>query len=313
MRALGATALVALAIAGCGGSDSASGGAAISGGQAGTLRWALADRPHELDPLYASTPSDKLVSRQIHEPLVEELGGPFDDPRRVPGVALSARPSSGDRVWVVRLRPGIRFQDGTALDAQAVVANARRWQALSSRSGLPPESELFVFSPRPDEVTFKLAVAHPRFDRRLASPRLGLVSPRVLRAAGLAPLTPGQASESGAGPFELRERSRDELLLARNSEWWGTDRGLGPVIDQLEVPVVPGPAKRLDELRDGSVDVAAQLPTAQVRALRHDPVLTAVPDGYGTATGIVRAVRGISPGIPAPSLNGVWLTRISPE
>jgi peptide/nickel transport system substrate-binding protein len=314
MRALGATALVALAIAGCGGSDdSAAGGAAISGGQGGTLRWALADRPHQLDPLYASTPSEKLVSRQIHEPLVEELGGPFDDPRRLPGVALSARPSGGDSVWVLRLRPGIRFQDGTPLDAQAVVANAQRWQALSTQSGLPPEPELFVFSPRPDQVTFKLAIGDPGFDRRLASPRLGLVSPRVLREAGGLALSLGQASESGTGPFELRERSRDELLLARNSDWWGTDRGLGPAIDQLELPVVSGPEERLSDLRDGSVDVAAQLRPTEARKLRDEPLLTAVPDGYGTATGIERSVRGIPPGIPAPSLNGVWLTRISPE
>jgi peptide/nickel transport system substrate-binding protein len=313
VRALGATALVALAIAGCGGSDSADGGAAISGGQGGTLRWALADSPRELDPLYASTESEKLVSRQIHEPLVEELGGPFDDPRRLPGVALSARPSSDDRDWVLRLRPGIRFQDGTPVDAQAVVANAQRWQALSSRSRLPPEPELFVFSPRPDQVAFKLAVPDPRFDRRLASPRLGLVSPPVLREAGLSPLSPGQASESGTGPFELRERSRDELLLARNSDWWGTDRGLGPAIDQLELPVITDPEERLSELRGGGVDVSAELRSTEARELRDDPLLTAFPDGYGTATGIERSVRGIPPGIPAPSLNEVWLTRISPE
>jgi peptide/nickel transport system substrate-binding protein len=316
VRALGATALVSLtlAIAGCGGSaDSAGSAGAISGGQGGTLRWALADRPHELDPLYASTPSEKLVSRQIHEPLVEQLGGPFDDPRRLPGVALSVRPSSDDRVWVLGLRPGVRFQDGTSLDAQAVVTNAQRWQALSSRSGLPPEPGLFVFSPRPDQVTFKLAVGDPRFDRRLASPRLGLVSPGVLAEAAGLPLTPGQASESGTGPLELRERASDELLLARNSDWWGTDRGLGPAIDQLELPVVADPADRLAELRDGSVDVAAQLGPGEARRMRGDPLLTAVPDGYGTITGTERSVRGIPPGLPAPPLNGVWLTRISPE
>jgi peptide/nickel transport system substrate-binding protein len=313
MRALGATALVALVLAGCGGSnDSASGGAAISGGQGGTLRWALADRPHELDPLYASTPSEKLVSRQIHEPLVEELGGPFDDPRRLPGVALSARPSGGDTVWSLRLRPGIRFQDGTPLDAQAVVTNAQRWQALSSLSGLPPEPSLFVFAPRPDQVTFKLAIADPRFDRRLASPRLGLVSPRALTEAAGSPLTPGEASESGTGPFELRERSRDELLLARNSDWWGSDRGLGPAIDQLDLPVLTDPEDRLSELRDGGVEVGAELGVREAHGLRHDPLLTAIPDGYGTVTGIERAVRGIPPGIPSPSLNSVWLTEISP-
>jgi peptide/nickel transport system substrate-binding protein len=305
--------LAALAIGGCGGSDQGSaGGAGVpTAGHGGTLAWALAERPVELDPLFAGSPSEKLVSRQIHEPLVEEIGGPFDDPRRLPGLALSARPSSDDRVWRLRLRPGVRFQDGTPVDAQAVVANAQRWQALSSTSGLPPEPELFVFSPRPEQVTFKLAVADPRFDRKLASPRLGLVSPRALREAGIDPLDASQAADSGTGPFELRERTRDRLLLARNADWWGTDRGLGPALDQLELPIVVDPDQRLAELNDGAVEAAAQLPAPQARDLRRDPLLTVVPDGYGTVTGIQRSVRGIPAGIPAPSLNGVWLTRIS--
>ncbi len=305
--------LAALAIGGCGDSESGSaGGIGVqSAGQGGTLTWALAERPVELDPLFASTPSEQLVSRQIHEPLIEDLNAPFGDPRRLAGPALSLRPSSDDRVWRLRLRPGVRFQDGTSLDAPAVVANARRWQALSASSGLPPEPELFVFSPRPEQITFKLSVADPRFDRRLASPRLGLVSPRILREAGGEPLEPGQAAESGSGPFELRERTRDGLLLARNSDWWGSDRGLGPALDQLELPIVPEPAQRLAGLEDGSVQVAAELRPAQVRRLRREPLLTAVPDGLGTVTGIERSVRGVPAGIPAPSLNGVWSTRIS--
>jgi peptide/nickel transport system substrate-binding protein len=305
--------LAALAIGGCGDSDPGSGGGAAvaSAGQGGTLVWALAERPVELDPLYASTPSEQLVSRQIHEPLVEQLGGPFDDPRRVPGLALSVRPSSDDRVWRLRLRPGVRFGDGTPMDARAVMANARRWQALPAASGLPPEPQLFVFSPRPEQVTFKLAAPDPRFDRLLASPRLGLVSPRALGEAGSRPLGAAKVADSGTGPFELRERAPDRMVLARNSDWWGSERGLGPALDQLELPIVSGAARRLAELEEGSVQVAGELRAAQVRRLRRDPLLTAVPDGLGTATGLQRSVRGLPAGTPAPPLNGVWLTRIS--
>jgi peptide/nickel transport system substrate-binding protein len=306
--------LAALAIGGCGDSDSSSaGGIGVqSAGQGGTLTWALAERPAELDPLFASTPSERLVSRQIHEPLVEDLRGPFDDPRRLAGPALSLRPSSDDRVWRLRLRPGVRFQDGTPLDALAVVANGRRWQALSASSGLPPEPQLFVFSPRPEQVTFKLAEADPRFDRRLASSRLGLVSPRILREAGGKPLEPGQAAESGSGPFELRERTRDRLLLARNSDWWGSDRGLGPALDQLVLPIVTDPGQRREQLAAGTVEVAGELGPVEGRAVRRDPLLTAVADGHGTVTGVQRSVRGLWAGVAVPSLNAVWLTRISP-
>jgi peptide/nickel transport system substrate-binding protein len=309
--ALLAAASVALVCAGCGGSDDASpsSGAVASAGHGGTLTWALADRPAELDPLFARSPSERLVSRQIHEPLIAELAGPFDDPRRVAGLALSARPTSDDRAWRLRLRPGVRFQDGTPLDARAVIANARRWQA---QGRLPAEPELFAFSPRPGQVTFKLAVADPLFDRRLASPRLGVVSRRALGAAGSQPLTAAQAADSGTGPFELREHDADGLLMARNGDWWGSDHGLGPEIDQLALPVVADPAARVTELADGDLQVAAELDSDEARRLRRDPLLDALPDGYGTATGIERSVRGIPPRVPAPSLNAVWLTRIAP-
>jgi peptide/nickel transport system substrate-binding protein len=305
--------LAAVAVIGCGDSDSVpAGGAGVAGaGQGGTLAWALAERPAELDPLFASTPSERLVSRQIHEPLVEELSGSFDDPRRAPGLALSVRASRADRVWRLGLRPGVRFQDGTPMDAQAVIANARRWQALPSVSGLPPEPELFVFSPRPGQVTFKLAAPDPHLERLLASPRLGLVSPRALGEAGSEPLSLAQVADSGTGPFELRERAADWMLLARNADWWGSDRGLGPALDQLELPIVEGSPQRLAELEEGSVQVAGELRPSQVRRLRRDPLLTALPDGIGTATGAERSVRGIPAGTPAPPLNAVWLTRIS--
>jgi peptide/nickel transport system substrate-binding protein len=313
MRVIVVTALVALAIGGCGGSDDSSSAGAVPGvGQGGTLSWALAGRAADLDPLFADSPSEKLVSRQIHEPLVEELSGPFDDPRRLPGIAIAVRPSSDYLVWRLRLRPGVRFEDGSLCDAAAVIANARRWQALSRRSGLPPEPTLFVFSPRPGDVTFKFSTPDPGFDRRLASPRLGLVSPAALRRAGRSALRPSQVAGSGSGPFELRERTADRLVLARSADWWGTDRGLGPAIDQLVMPIITDPGERLNELRDGALEVAGELPPAQARGLRRDPLLAEIRDGHGTVTGIERSVRGIPSGIPAPSLNATWLTQIAP-
>ena len=73
-------------------------------GERGSMVWALADRPTSLDPLFADSPAEQLVTRQIHEPLVAALVGPFDQTRRVPGLALSARPSSDATVWRLRLR-----------------------------------------------------------------------------------------------------------------------------------------------------------------------------------------------------------------
>jgi peptide/nickel transport system substrate-binding protein len=243
----------------------------------------------------------------LHEPLIERLDGPFDEARRIPGLALSGRPSADPTVWRLRLRPGVRFQDGARFNASAVLANADRWLATPVGRGLL--GDLLVDAPRPDLVRFILPSPDPHFDRRLASPRLGIVSPEAIAQAGDGPLDPGRYPDSGTGPFELRERSADRLLLARNTEWWGAERGLGPGIDQLELLAVPDPAERLAMLRDGSARVA-YLEPSQLEAARRDPLLTAIPERGRDGLGIERSVRGIPPRQPAPPLNGAWITGI---
>jgi ABC-type transport system substrate-binding protein len=225
----------------------------------------------------------------------------------VPGLAVSARPSANSTVWRLRLRPGVRFEDGARFNASAVLANTDRW--LSVPAGQRALGDLLVDAPRPDLVRFILPGPDPDFDRRLASPRLGIVSPKAIAQAAGAPLDPGRFPDSGTGPFELRERSADRLLLARNTGWWGAERDLGPGLDQLELLAVPSPRDRLAMLRDGSARVA-MLGPAQVRSARRDPLLTAVPEPGPGGLGIERSVRGIPAEQPAPSLNGVWVTGI---
>lgn len=296
-------------LGGCGGDDAnpAGVGAATTAGGAGTLSWALDRRPRTLDPLYARSTGDLLAARQINEPLVEELRRPFDDSRRVAGLALSARPSRDRTIWALRLRPGVRFQDGARFDASAVLANVDRW--LAAPVGRRLLGGLLVDAPRPDLVRFILPQPDARFDRRLASPRLGLVSPRAITQAAGAPLDPGRFPDSGTGPFELRERSADRLLLARNTEWWGSERGLGPGIDQLELLAVPAATDRLALLRQGSVRVAVLGP-GELDAARRNSLLTTIPEPGADGLGVERSVRGIPARDPTPPLNAVWVTAL---
>ncbi len=308
-RLLAALAALALALGGCADdeTDSAAGGDATPGA-GGAIAWALAERPASLDPLFAVSAGEQLLSRQIHEPLIAELAGPFDGARRAGGLALSARPSANETVWTLRLRPGVRFEDGTIFNGAAVLANARRWSESEVARELLGD---FLFdAPRPGRVRFILPAPSPDFAERLASPRLGLVSPRVLARAGGGEVSPALIGRSGTGPFGLRERSAERLLLARNTEWWGTERGLGPAVDQIEFSVVAEPEQRLAALAAGEVQVASELGPAELAAARDDPLLTVEPLGGGRPLALERSVRGIPPGEPVPPLNGVWRTGI---
>jgi peptide/nickel transport system substrate-binding protein len=291
---------------GCGGGGGGlEGAAATAPSGSGVLRWALAERPTTLDPLYASTGADRFAARQLHEPLVETLNAPFGTARSSTGIARSVRPSGDATVWRVELRSGVRFADGAPFNASAVLANVARWQATPQ--GRAILGSFLVDAPSPELVRFILPAPDRDFDDRLAAPELGIVSPRAIAAAGGGEVAPSKAPDSGTGPFELRERSGDRLLLARNTEWWGAARGLGPGVDQLELDVEPDADQRLADLRDGSAEVA-QLGRDQLAAIRRDPLLAAMPDSAG-GIGVERSVRGI-PAVAVPSLSGAWLTTL---
>jgi peptide/nickel transport system substrate-binding protein len=310
-RALVLLTLAALG-AGCGGGDEQTPGAggAVSGG--GTLAYAIPDHVRELDPLLAESPYEQLVTRQIHEPLVASLPAPFGDARRSRGLAISWRSTPDREVWSLQLRKGIRFQDGVPFNASAVLANAERWRTLPTGRALIPEL-VAADAPRPDLVRFVLSRPVPDFPARLASPRLGIVSPRSLRPHSGTGAELARAERSGTGPFELRAGApAGSLVLAANTGWWGTRVGLGPGLDQLQFEVEPNPARRVELLESGEVQVAAGLGPGELARLRRDPLLTYLRDGDGVL-GLERSVRGIHSATAIEPLSGVWRTVVGAQ
>lgn len=266
------------------------------------MRIAVAADVETVDPLLANSRAERLVARQIYEPLVSLQAGPFEQTRRLPGVVRSLRPRRDGTLWIARLRPGIEFGDGERLDADAVKANAARWIEVEPGPQLVPELA-FVDSPRPGIVRFFLERPQPRFDRALARAELGLIAPRAIATADGGEVRRQQA---GAGPFELRGHEGGTVLLARNASWWGSPLGLGPGVDQIEVLGDEGVALRVEQLESGLVQVADAI---EPTAIDDNPALTSVPGaGADAVIGVERSVRGISTTAAAQSLADVWLT-----
>jgi peptide/nickel transport system substrate-binding protein len=313
MRAASAAACFVLALlsAGCGSDDDggsgASSGLAAAGG-AGTLVYAMPATPATLDPLLARGRAAQTVTRQVHEPMVSRISGPYDSTAVEPGLALAVKPSPDRTVWSLTLRPGVRFQDGTPFNAAAVLANSRRWTTLRAGRKLLP-GVFAVDAPRPDEVRFLLDRPDKALARRLASPRLGIVSPRALQPAG------GERAEyrseaegSGSGPFALAATESGRVELSRNAAWWGSGLGLGPALDGVVFVGVPA-AERARLLDDGSAQVADPLGPAELGAVSRDPLLTAI-GGPGKGIGLERSVRGFDSARAVPLLSRVWLTSV---
>lgn len=241
----------------------------------------------------------------MYEPLVSRQTGPFGQTRRLPGIARSLDSRRDDTLWIARLRPGVAFTDGEPLDVDAVKANAERWMEVGAGPEIVPELS-FVDSPRPGLVRFFLDGPEPDFGRRLSQPELGLAAPAAIASAGGGPI---RRTQAGTGPFELRERSGDRVLLARNAAWWGTPLGLGPGVDQVELLSSEDEKARLEQLRSGQAQVADQLGDGAAADVASDPLLTTVVGG-GEVLGIERSVRGIASAAADQSLADVWLTNL---
>ena len=298
-------------VSGCGGdgADTSDGSDLAPAGGGGSLTYALPDVPADPDPLAAVSRAQQTATRQIHEPLVARLAGPYGDTRRQPGLALSARPSDGNTVWTLTLRPGVRFQDGTPLNGAAVLANARRWRSVTAAQRLLP-GVFAVDAPRPDQVRFLLQRPVPDLDRRLASPRLGIVSPRALEPqTGEGARFRTGALRSGTGPFELAGGAPRRLELHRFESWWGSGAGLGPALDGVVFLAAPSDQGRLRLLQAGTVQVADPLGAAALEEIAADPLLNEL-GGPVSGIGLAGSVRGLDSAGAVPLLSRVWLTDI---
>jgi peptide/nickel transport system substrate-binding protein len=248
------------------------------------------------------------VVGQIYEPLTRSVSAPYEQGTSEAGLALWARVGAGGTIWRVRLRPGVRFSDGARLDAAAVLENAMRWRTTPAGQALLP-GLVAADAPRPDLVRFIFDRPLNDVRHRLASVRLGIVSPRALRLPNATDrLANGQAA--GTGPFELHRRTRREILLARNRRWWGTRQDLGPGVELISLRFPRSADRRLALLRRDKVQIAEGLGSAQARALRRDPLLTGEAGPAGTRIGLSRAVRGFPSGATAPMLSRTWLTTV---
>src|SRR5919201_3753814 len=129
----------------------------------GVLSVAQASDITSLDPWTASDPATLTVVRQIYEPLVDLEPGGF---RVVPKLAERWLASADGRIWTFQLRQGVRFHDGTELDAAAVAFNFERARAFA-RFGVgsliasieTPSASTIVFTLRAPYAPFLASLA----------------------------------------------------------------------------------------------------------------------------------------------------------
>lgn len=229
----------------------------------GTLRVAIPSEVASLDPW--ADGSSLVATRQVFETLVGV------DPTTgavVPALAASWRLANDGASWTFTVRDGVRFHDGSALDASAVAASFARGQNTRAYHALFDEPSVItnVQAVDPRTVRFDLRAPFGPFLARLASPQAAIA----------------QTTGAGTGPFQAGTSalaSDGTLTLGRNDSYWRRDAAGKqlPYLDGLVLRPVRDATSRLAELRAGRVDVALDLPIAQASSARSDPSLVVGP------------------------------------
>jgi peptide/nickel transport system substrate-binding protein len=182
-----------------------------------TLRIGLAEDPDILDPTLARTYVGRIVFASICDKL-------FDIDEKlaiVPQLALSHETSADGKTVTIKLRPGVTFHDGEAMDAEAVKFSLDRHINFPS-SFRKPELVAIETIETPDATTVKLNLKNA-FSPLIAqlSDRAGMiVSPKAAKAAGdkfgLSPVC--------AGPFKFVERVQQDRIVvekfAKSQVWF---------------------------------------------------------------------------------------------
>jgi peptide/nickel transport system substrate-binding protein len=151
----------------------------------------------------------------------------------VPQLAQSVETTDA-KVWTLKLRPNVKFSDGTALDAAAVVFNWKRLQdpanASPNRNSANQITAMDVVDPTTLRIT--LAAANAGF-ANLLTDRLGFIgSPTAIQANP----TGFGTKPVGAGPFVMKEWVRDDrMTLTRNPNYWNAPM---PYLDELVYRVI---------------------------------------------------------------------------
>jgi len=200
----------------------------------------------------------------------------------VPGLATSWAVDAKDRTkWVFKLRPGVKFHDGSEFNADAVVWNVRK--VLDKEAPHFDASQVGVTASRMptlksarriDPLTVELTTSEPDSFLPLNLTNLFMASPaqwqkKFAAAAGATPADKAKAAwnafaadASGSGPFKMaRFVPRERLEVIANKAYWDPRRV--PKIDRVVMLPMPEANARTAALLSGQVDwIEAPAPDA---------------------------------------------------
>jgi peptide/nickel transport system substrate-binding protein len=286
--------LVPLAViaAACGGGGGGGGGDSSPTTGGGTATTAAAGKPQTGGKVvYAQEADDGgglcLPEAQLDisginyaRTIYDTLTAPNDKGEYVPFLAETVTPNADFTSWVIKLRSGIKFHDGTDLDAQIVKDNLDAYRGAYMKTGpdgtalRKPQLFVFVFGNIKDitvqdaqTLTIDTTVPWPALPAYLwSSNRLG-----IMARAQLDDPTNCAKNLIGTGPFVLKDWVvNDHFDATKNPNYWQKDAdGVQlPYLDEIEFKPLPDGQQRINSVVSNTVQIEATSSALDIEQLR---------------------------------------------
>jgi peptide/nickel transport system substrate-binding protein len=236
-----------------------------------TLRWANRGDMQTTDPHSQNEGLTNNLNSLVYEFLVDR----DKQLKLVPRLAESWQ-RVNETTWRFKLRPGVKFHDGTPFTADDVVfsferarADTSQLRAYANAAGMPRKIddltvEFVTSGPNPVELEH---VALINIMSKAWCEKNRATKPQ--NYAGKEDLVTAHQA-NGTGPWMLKSREPDvKTVLVKNPNWWGAKAGLFEGnVDEVVFTPISSDATRLAALISGEVDIINDPPPQDVPRLK---------------------------------------------
>lgn len=230
---------------------------------------AIIGEPGPMEPMAVTADLISILTQHIFETLYA-----FDEQWEIAPLLASDMPtiSEDGLLYTIPLRSDVRFHDGSAMEAEDVVASLERWMALSPRGKLAAES-VEEIAAEGEAVTIRLSEPFAPLLSLLAYGNAAAVIIPAENAANRDVLS----EHVGTGPFTLIEHRPDQYIRmgafadyapasGEPSRYAGSREAL---IDELRFVPVPNANTRVDGVLAGQYEFADSLPAEMLPRLQN--------------------------------------------
>lgn len=256
-------------LAACGGANNSSSSASASAPvkRGGVLRVAVQVPAATVNPLAVADGGGFNMLCQTGEFLIDDAAGRGGTPLQ-PSLALSWRPNASGTVWTFKLRPGVKFHDGSSMTADDVVYTFQQLvepknasNALSVFTGILGPSGVVKVDPM--TVAFHLETAVGNFPYLVSSDSYNaIIVPKGTD------YSKWQSTFIGAGPWKLRSYTQNVgASFVVNPSYWGTK----PLLSGMQWSFYASQSPQILALQGGQVDVVNGFTASGAQALLNNP------------------------------------------